>query len=68
MVYYDKTDGNGMYKLQQLGTVDTLEYIRDPQGSTAIAIFVSFDMAYQYVTRLNCTNDVQAYSKWTVAR
>lgn len=61
-VYYDSTDK--MYKFHQMLVPDAIEYIKDPQGSSGIAIFKTFDMAYQYVTRLNGTNDVQAYSKW----
>ncbi len=58
-VYYSKEVNK-----YQLTNIDT---IIDFAANT-IAVFQSFDMAYQYVTRMNCTNDVQAYSKWTVSR
>ena len=30
-----------------------------------VAAFINFDMAYEYATSKNGTNDVKAYSTWT---
>ena len=50
-VYYDAS--KQMYQLTNSNDVNWL------------AIFKTFDMAYDYVTRNNKTTDRAAYSRWT---
>jgi hypothetical protein len=58
-VYYDKPE----YKLHF-----RVEF-PDKLSDIEIALFTSFDMAYDYVTKLNGSQHLgQTYSRWTVKR
>lgn len=59
LVWFD----NSKYQLR------CLEQEFHPMERCDIAIFKSFDMAYEYVTKLNGTTGInQTYSRWTVRR
>ena len=49
------------YQLEMLDSIDSPINKQNP-----IAIFISFDMAYQYLCVLNGNNMQNSYSRWTV--
>jgi hypothetical protein len=54
-IYYDKS--KSLYQLRQSENI----------MNDVIATFKVFDMAYDYVTRMNCSvNQNSAYSRWVV--